>query len=143
MTAFSYEDIRAIVSMGQLSDKMAEVWLVECLVKRRDKVGRAYFAKLLPLDKFRISDSKLVFEDLAAARGIGKAREYTVRWKSLDESGHATALPYAGPNVPDFREAKYLAATVACTSGDGGCGNPVVVHIRQRESALEVVGIDR
>ena len=67
VTAFTDEEIRAIVSMGQLSDKKAEDWLVECLVQRRDKIGRAYFAKVLPLDKFAIANGEIVWEDLGAS----------------------------------------------------------------------------
>ena len=66
VTAFSDEDIRAIVSMGQLSDKKAEDWLVECLIKRRDKVGQVYFSKVLPLDKFALQNGEIAWEDLGA-----------------------------------------------------------------------------
>ena len=66
VTAFTDEDIRAIVSMGQLSDKKAEDWLVECLIKRRDKMGHVYFSKVLPLDKFAIRNDEVAWEDLGA-----------------------------------------------------------------------------
>ena len=143
VAAFTDEEIRAIVKTGEYSDPRAADWIADCLIKRRDKIAEAWFSKVLPLDNFRISDGKLVFEDLAAARGIGTTREYTVRWASWDNGGTA-ALPDTGAQVPTFGgETKYLAATVASTSGDSGCGNPLTVYVRHGEKGLEVVGVDR
>lgn len=144
VAAFSDAEIRALVETGEYSDPRAADWITECLIKRRDKIAEAWFSKVLPLDNFRISDGKLVFEDLASARGIGTTREYTVRWASWDKNGGTAALPDTGAQVPAFGgDTKYLAATVACTGGDAGCGNPPTVYVRQCEKGLEVVGIDR
>ena len=40
--AFTDEMIRAIVKTGQFSDPAAEQHLADVLIKRRDKIGRAY-----------------------------------------------------------------------------------------------------
>lgn len=99
---------------------------------------------MLPLDQFRISDGKLVFEDVGAVRDTGKSPEYTVRWASLHKNGSTAAMPDTGAKVPAFGgETKYLAATIACTSADAACGNPITVYVRQCQRGLEVVGIDR
>ena len=143
VAAFSDAEIRALVETGEYTNPGATGWITECLIKRRDKIAEAWFSKLLPLDNFKVSDGRLVFDDLGAARGIGKNREYTVRWASWDQNG-ATALPDTGSRIPAFGGGtKYLAATIACTSGDAACGNPVIAYLRRSERGLEVVGIDR
>ena len=52
--AFTDEDIRVLVKTGQYSNPAAEEWLIRCLRERRDKIGRAFLSKVLPLDDFRI-----------------------------------------------------------------------------------------
>jgi len=144
VAAFTDAEIRALVETGEFSDPRAVDWITECLAWRRDKIAAAWFSKVLPLDNFRISDGKLVFEDLGAARGIGKGREYTVRWARWDKSGGTAALPDSGAQVPAFGgDTKYLAATVACAGGDAVCGNPLTVYVRRSEKGLEAVGVDR
>ncbi len=95
VTAFTNEEIRAIVSMGQLSDKKAEDWLVECLEKRRDKVGRAYFSKLLPLDKFAIANGEIEWEDLGASLNYLPAADVSLEWSSFDNAS-GVKTPIAG-----------------------------------------------
>ena len=144
VAAFSDAEIRALVETGEYSDPRATDWITECLINRRDKIAEAWFSKVLPLDQFRISDGKLVFEHLGAERGIGKTREYTVRWASWDQSGHATALPDAGAQLPVFRgDTSILAATIGCAGDDAACGNPATVYVRKCERGQEVVGINR
>lgn len=144
VAAFSDAEIRALVETGEYSDPRAVDWIIECLTKRRDKIAESWFSKTPPLDNFRISDGKLVFEDVSAARGMVKTREYTLRWARWDKDGGTATLPDAGAQVPAFGlETKYLTATVACTNGDAGCGHPATVYVRRCERGLEVVGIDR
>ncbi|MFZ0390849.1 MAG: hypothetical protein WAN36_10365 [Calditrichia bacterium] len=72
--SFSDADLEAIVSTAHLSDPDAAEYLLNILKLRRDKVGRYWFTKINPLDRFRLvrSDSslQLIFEDLAAATGL-------------------------------------------------------------------------
>src|SRR5262249_51445166 len=62
--AFSEKEIRAIVETGQYSDPKATEWVTECLIKRREAIGRAWLSRGLALDDFRIEQGRLVFEDL-------------------------------------------------------------------------------
>ena len=143
VAAFSDAEIRALVVTGEYSDPRAADWITECLINRRDKIAEAWFSKIAPLDNFRISGGELAFDDLGVGRGIGKNREYTVRWASWDQNG-STALPDTGAKVPAFGDdTKYLAATVACTGADPDCSYPVTVYLRHCDRGLEVVGIDR
>ena len=56
---FTDDDIRALVKAGQYSDPRAVEWLTECLIRRRDKIGQAFFSDVLPLDDFEIEDGRL------------------------------------------------------------------------------------
>ena len=52
--AFTDELIRAAVKTGQYSDPKAEQHIADVLIKRRDKIGRAYLPKINPIVDPRI-----------------------------------------------------------------------------------------
>ena len=140
--AFTDEQIRAIVKTGQYSDPRAEPYLAECLIKRRDKIGRAFFSSVLPLDKFEVRDGRLVFEDLEVKHKFVASRNYTVEWSVFDNEKETTA-PIAGETslqAPAGRipEGGYLAATI-----HGGDKKSVTAYVRKRGGRLSVVGLDR
>ena len=147
VAAFTDDEIRAIVKTGEFSDQRAADWIVDCLIKRRDKIALAWFSRVLPLDKFRIAEGRLTFDDLSAGRGIGAARSYEVRWSSYDnDHRRLSALPNAsGTKLPPVGGGKdYLAATIACSSAvANACPKPITVYLRPAETAFEVVGVDR
>ena len=64
------DDIRTIVQTGQYSNPEAEEWISNSLIERRDKIGRHYFRKVLPLDEFRIENNELKFTDLSVKYGF-------------------------------------------------------------------------
>ena len=71
--AFSDALIRAVVKTGQFSDPQAEQYLGDVLIKRRDKIGRAYLPKINP-----IVDPALDAcggADVRERRGAGRVRE--------------------------------------------------------------------
>jgi hypothetical protein len=134
--AFSDEAIRAIVKTAQYSDPLAADWVVECLIQRRDRIGRAFLDEVLPLDDFAVNGGKLVFEDLAVRYRIRQPKEYMVRWFEFDNvTGQKTPMTHAaGFNVP-ASAAAYLAAEIR--SDDAG--RTVTVFLRGNT----VAGIDR
>ena len=96
--SFSDEDLRAIVETGQISNPEAEAHLVDILRERRDKIGRYWFDRINPLDRFSVeaasppvasessstaagssdaspSRSTLHFDDLAVTGGLEPAAE--------------------------------------------------------------------
>lgn len=78
--AFSDEDIRAIVGEAKMPDKRAEEYLIKTLIERRDKVGRYWFERMNPVDKFRFEltpDNLLTlnFKDLAVDGNMESAQE--------------------------------------------------------------------
>jgi len=143
--AFSDEDIRAIVKTGHYSDPRAEDWIVQCLIRRRDKIGRTYFNKVLPLDRFAAKDSRLVFDDLAVKYGLSGPPQYTVQWARFN-NGSAEKTPLAGETTlalpQQLQEAaagEYFAADIAGYDKK----KTVTVYLRKRPEHIEVVGVDR
>jgi hypothetical protein len=68
--SFSDEQIRAIVETAQMSNPEAKEYLIKTLIERRDKIGRYWFSRMNPLDKFRFErngqgELTLNFNDLA------------------------------------------------------------------------------
>jgi hypothetical protein len=147
VAAFTDDEIRAIVKTGEYSDQRATDWIADCLIQRRDKIAQAWFSRVLPLDRFRIADGRLTFDDLSVSRGTGTARAYDVRWSSYDnDHRRLTALPdTSGTKIPPIGSGTdYLAATIACSSAaEGACPEPITVYLRRTGTTFEVVGVDR
>ncbi|HQV31857.1 MAG TPA: hypothetical protein PKV71_08275 [Calditrichia bacterium] len=75
--SFSDEAIRAIVEEARMSNPAAAEHLIETLIRRRDKIGRHWFSRINPVDRFRFeADSNLIrFDDLALLAGFAATEE--------------------------------------------------------------------
>ncbi len=142
---FTDDQIRAIVKTGQYSDRAAENWVADCLIARRDKIGKAFFAKVLPLDRFSVKDGHLVFDDLGVKYKLISSRDYNVRWSRFNnETQQKTPLQgeitFTIPKpVQETSEGNYFAVDI-----DGGdAQKAITVYLRKRLEKVEVVGIDR
>jgi hypothetical protein len=98
--AFTNEEIRAIVSTGQYSDSKPLDYLVGTLEKRRDEVGRTFYAKVLPLDRFELRNGELVFHNLAADAGFTQAPVYQWEWAHFDNASGQVSASISGANSP-------------------------------------------
>jgi hypothetical protein len=138
--AFTDDQLRAIVKTGEFSDPKAAEYLTRVLIERRDKVGRAYFAQVLPLDNFRITQGKLQFDDLGAVYGMNPPRTYSFAWSVFDNQSGATT-PMAGAPSPELprSDARYLVADIQA----GDEARKVTVYIRNDGGAPKVVGVVR
>lgn len=138
--AFTDDQLRAIVKTGEFSDPKAAEYLTRILIERRDKIGRAYFGQLLPLDNFRVTGGKLQFDDLGALYGMNPPRTYSFAWAQFDnQSGAKTAL--AGATSPELprTETRYLVADIHA----GDPAKMVTVYLRNEGGTVKVVGVDR
>jgi hypothetical protein len=141
--AFTDEEIRAIVQTGQYS-KEAEDWITAALIERRNRIGRTFFARVLPLDRFRVTANTLEFDDLAVTYGFSTPRTYTVNWFGFDNSryvllnqiGTGPTLP---PSVQALANGSYTAARVSADNPE----MRVDVFLRKAANGFEVVGLDR
>jgi hypothetical protein len=143
--AFSDDEIRALVKTGGYTDSRAEQWIADCLIIRRDKIGQAFFAKVLPLDRFEIKDNRLVFDDLAVKCKLIASRDYTVQWSQFDNATEKkTPLPPETTlTLPRQMQATDALQYFAADIHGGDKQKTVTVYVRQKAGRVEVVGVDR
>ena len=144
--AFTDEQIRAIVGTGQYSDPAAERYVADCLIARRDKIGKVFFGKVLPLDLFEVKNGKLVFEDLAKKHGMGETAPLEVAWSRFDNEAEKKT-PLIGEKsfaIPEEAlgesRAEFYAADI---SRNGDSKKTITVYLRTRGQRPEVIGVDR
>ena len=147
--AFTDDDIRALVSTGEYTDPAAAEWIARSLIERRDKIGRYYFAAVLPLDAFRIQNGRLVFDDLVTRYGFTRgAQMYTARWfRVVNDTGALIPLPMADSfqvpiEVERADSVGYYGVRIEAVGGDPQ--RHVMVYVRTGASGInEVVGVER
>jgi hypothetical protein len=145
VVAFVDDDIRAIVSTGNYSDPEAEAWIARALMERRDRIGRTYLAKVLPLDNFRIEGGRLEFDDLAIQHGFASTRGYEIRWFDFDNELQrlARVAGASGPELPgtigEGAEGAYYAARIAGEEPD----YDVTAYFRKETDGYRLVGVER
>jgi hypothetical protein len=134
--AIGDEAIRAVMATAQFTDARAGDWIARCLIERRNRIGRAFFEDVLPLDNFSVRAGRLAFDDLAVKYGFRTSRQCSVRWSVFDNLSNKTAA-IAGATSFDVPRtaAKYLAAHIQADDPR----KTVTVFLRQNS----VVGIDR
>ncbi len=135
-------DLDAIVQAAKYSDPRASEWVLKCLIERRDKIGRAAFAKVLPLDRFEIRNGRLEWEDVAAAYGYGPALEIKIRWATFDNEREKSE-PIPGENaarLPRMQQDDYWLATLESPARPG---QTIRVYLRKRMDRVEVAGVER
>ncbi|MDX1623547.1 MAG: hypothetical protein R3199_06170 [Gemmatimonadota bacterium] len=108
--SFTDEQLEAAVRAGRYTDPAAEAYLLENLEKRRDATGRHWFRQVSPLDRPRVEDGAVVFDDLWARHfGGSTVYEWELEWDAPDPDveGEGTArepriaLPAPTRPVPD------------------------------------------
>lgn len=146
VTAFTSDDIRAIVETAEFSDPLVVEYMTNTLADRRDKIGRAFFAKVLPLDHFRVENGELRFDDLAAIHEFRPPQQYEVRWYRFDNmTGDRTRLTAAvSAQLPDeikeAAEGNYFSAVIT-TPNDKA--KSITVTLRKTGEAYRIVGCSR
>ena len=135
--AFTPPEIRAMVDTGQYSDPRAAAYIATTLFERQQKIGRTFFAKVLPLDKFSVQDGQLRFQDLAVNYGLSQPRQYEARWFRFDNAtGQRTPLQYSGLGVPRVAGAEFIGAEISSPAEQN---KKVYVYLR----GDAVVGVER
>lgn len=83
---FSDEDLKAIVDAAQMSNPEAEAHLLDILTARRDKIGRYWFDRINPLDRFRLT-APPAEEVASTASGGGVGSAWILRFDDLAVAG--------------------------------------------------------
>jgi hypothetical protein len=138
-------DIREVVATGEYSDKEAENWLAECLIRRRDIVGRKYFNQVLPLGNFRVTAGRLEFDDLALQYNFIGKREFQVSWARFDnQSGTKSDLPSANTlELPQAARDAAISTYWAATMKGDDAAKTVTIFLRRIADGHQVVGVER
>ena len=141
---FSDEMVRAIVETGEIADQEAEEYLVQTLIKRRDKILAHYLERMNPLDEFRVSERGLEFRDLAVDRRLSPERPYQYQWfRYSNPDGKSSPLGQPGRtqetrlDLPD-NSSEFLMVRI----GPEG-SQTVDVYLRRAGVSRRLVGIDR
>jgi hypothetical protein len=145
---FTDEELRAVVETGDYSDPEAEAYLAKTLMKRRDKIGRAYLGYGGGVDRFRVEGGRLTFDDLPAVHGLApEDRARRVTWRVFDnetaEAGRVLDEETTAREslaVPEARAARFLLAEIETPEGSGAITR---VYLRRTGGAYEVVGLSR
>jgi hypothetical protein len=90
--SFTDEQLKTIIATGRLSDPAAAAELARLVIERRDMIGRHWFAKANPIDRFRFAgdgQAALLFDDLAVQGGLVRRDQVSYRYRHLDASGRA------------------------------------------------------
>lgn len=154
--SFTDEDIRAIVETGELSNKSAEEYLIRTLIERRDKIGRYWFSKIPPLDRFEVDrhgkQIKLTFSDLGTDFEIfdpGKA-EYryvveTVDTKNrLDEGRVSTPeIRFEALNAPVSKPLIYKITITLYRDDVDIAVKDIDVYVAEDQNGIRIAGIKR
>jgi hypothetical protein len=114
------------------------------LIERRDKIGKAYLSKVLPLDNFEVREGQLEYDDLGVIHNFSEARPYRAQWSIFDnETGQKApileASNFAVPACARSASGQYFAVDI---SADGP-PKTMTVYLRSQRSKLDVVGIER
>jgi hypothetical protein len=82
--------VRAVVEKARYSDPRATTYLTDTLIKRRDKVLRAWLNIVNPSDEPALTASgALTWRNVAVAAGMADAAQsYTLRWFAFNNATH-------------------------------------------------------
>jgi hypothetical protein len=151
---FSDQMIRAIVEKGRYTEPGAEEHIAATLIKRRDKVLRAWLPAVNPLVEPRLAaDGTLTFDNAAESAGVAPVRSrYTLLWSRFDnttnthtasvEATAAEARAMAPASVLDG--AQFVSVAVRTTHPDYPVwAMPVTFTFRRVPNGWQAVGLER
>jgi hypothetical protein len=153
--AFSDEQVRAVVQTGEFSNPADAEYLASVLIKRRDKIGRAYLPRINPIVEPALgADGALTFGNAAVTHGFATAPErYTAVWSRFDNATGATSrigqttatgLRLAAPAGMPSDPGAYLEIELSAQHPDHpSWGRPIVLHFQREAGGWRLVGLQR
>jgi hypothetical protein len=140
--AFTNEDIRAVVEDGQFSNPAATDYMAKVLEERRDLIGKAWFARVLPLEQFAIADGKIEYKDLNATYGLASAQTFTHEWFNWDNDKEQEHLvtTNSSDTLPDGLTGSYIGCRFLPETKDG---RSTTAYFRREGDNWKLVGIKR
>ena len=148
--AFRDEGIRAMVERGRYSDPGATDELTRLLAERRDMIGRYWFERVNPLDRFEVEEGRLRFADLAVDGGLAPRASRQWRYAVVDADGDQIGAPrrLTEPVIPVGEEARpgeFFGYRLQSRSGDSArwSKKTTVFLFKHEDGRLQLVRIDR
>ncbi len=143
--ALSDQQIQWAVDTGEYSNPAAAAWVTECLIQRRDKIGRAFFAMVLPLDRFRIDNRTLTFDDLGVKHGHYPPRSYRAEWARFNNAtAELTPLEgVTGLELPAIAATMQTGGFLSARLYGDDAEKDIRVYLRKQTAVWQVVGIER
>jgi len=160
---FTDEMIKAIVDTGELSDPDDARYLTDVIIKRRDKVVAYWIAQTNPLDRFTVkrtaAGAELEFDNAAIRLRVAQpGATYNARWLAFDnttglarmvehdvDAAHPhVVIPDAAWGPTETAGCRYAIASIRTIDANHpNWAAPVLVTLRERGGAIDVVGIER
>jgi hypothetical protein len=155
VAAFTDDLIRAAVHTGEYSDPMAEQYLADVLIKRRDKIASIYLTAVNPIVTPRLdANGRLTVENAAVTAGVASgAATYTASWsrfdnttgdtQSLSETRSSTTTLEAPAGLPSA-PGSFVAVDIAIDSeGHPTWRRPIRTYFRRGATGWTLVGLER
>jgi hypothetical protein len=153
---FTDEAIAAVVGKAAFSDPRATEYLTATLIRRRDKVLRAWLTQVMPLVDPRIDEAGVFsFDNAAVAAGVATPpSEYSFVWSRFDNAtgAHEPIGPPTSRREPRtvaplaaFGDADYLSVAVTADHPQHPIWQRQAarVYFRRTSGGWMVVGIER
>jgi hypothetical protein len=154
VAAFSDEMVRAIVHTGTFDDPASEKAIADILIKRRDKIMRAYLPAVNPIVTPRLEDNRLSFENAAVAADVAKAPDgYRASWFQFDNAtgesqpiaeSTSTSTTLEAPNgLPSASGSHIMVEISADTKDYPTWRRPIRTYFRREADGWKLVGLER
>jgi hypothetical protein len=154
--AFSDRLIRAAVQEGKYSDEAAQTHLTNVLIKRRDRIGRAYLPTINPIvNPALAANGVLRFSNAAVDANVARpAKGYDAQWFAFDNaSGTSTPIGRtatagdlqiaAPPGLPTAAGAFIRIDVSAIEPPHPSWQKPVQLYFKRVAGAWRLVGLER
>ena len=157
VSRFSDAAIRAIVEKAQYSDPRATDYMSETLIKRRDKVIRAWLTAVNPVVDLALdATGRLTWSNAAVSAGVADPPEsYTLEWFRFDNATNEHSVAgdtqtvlapetIAPPAVLAARPGEYAGVKMSAThTSHPAWANAATFHFRRTTAGWEWVGAER
>jgi len=143
------------VHTGEFSDPVAETYLADTLIKRRQKIASAYLTAINPIVSPRLdTNGRLTFENSAIAAGVASgAVTYRATWalfdnatgqtRPLSETQSTTTTIEAPSGLPTAAGTFIEVSISADTPAYPTWKQPIRTHFRRQNDGWKLVGLER
>ena len=152
---FTDDLIRAAVHTGQFSNEAAEKYLVDVLIKRRDKIKSVYLTAVNPVvDPKLDANGRLTFDNAAISAGVAKGpATYRASWMQFDNAtgaskpmaqtqGDTTSLD-APAGLPTAAGSYVQVEIAVDAQAHPAWKEPVRTWFRREGAGWKLVGLER